>query len=142
MSKPKWHEAWQDAFEQSFDEDDLEPVSHPLEKKKAVAIRRHEDGSTEIVKTATGAEAVKMIVEAEDQGLSVEKNVGEVEGLMAEQNGATDVPPEIYQLMSVVIDFARELGQEWRGRHDEDLLEETGPVSATEIDYTMDDVES
>jgi type III secretion system FlhB-like substrate exporter len=139
MSKPKWHDAWQEAFEDGFDED-AERLTHPAEKK-AVAIRRNEDGSTEVVRTASGAEAIKMIAEAEAQGLAIEQNSTQVEELMAEQNGATDVPPEIYALMSSVIDFARELTEEWKCRHDEDLLGQPKLVSATEIEYTMDDVE-
>lgn len=72
MSKPKWHEAWQDAFDDGFEEAG-EPLTHPMERK-AVAVRRKEDGSTEIVKTATGAEAEKMIAQARAQGLGVHKN--------------------------------------------------------------------
>lgn len=136
MSKPKWHEAWQDAFEDGFEEG--ERLNHPMEKK-AVAVRRHEDGTTEVVKVAKGAEALKMIAEAEAQGMAVESDASQVERIMADQNGATDVPPEIYRLMSTVIDFARELTVEWRHRYD-DLLEPP-TVSATEIEYTMDDVE-
>lgn len=140
MSKPKWHEAWQDAFEDGFDEDEVTPVQHPLEKK-AIAVRRNKDGSTEIVKTASGAEALQMIAQAEAQGISVEKDSDRVESLMAEQNGATDVPPEIYQIMSVVIDFAQELCQEWKSSKNESLLE-PGPKLMSEMEYTMDDVDS
>ncbi len=136
MSKPKWHEAWQDAFEDGFEEG--ERVTHPMEKK-AVAVRRRDDGTTEVVKVAKGAEALKMIAEAEANGLSVESDASRVEQIMADQNGATDVPPEIYQLMSTVIDFARELSVEWCHRYD-DLLEPRA-AAATEIEYTMEDVE-
>lgn len=137
MSKPKWHDAWQEAFEEGFE--DGERVQHPLEKK-AVAIRRNEDGTTEVVKVAKGAEAAKLIAEAEAQGLSIETDSNQVESLMAEQNGATDVPPEVYQLMSAVIDFARELSSEWKSRN-EDLIDEAPEMPSTEIEYTMDDVE-
>ena len=133
MTRPKWHEAWLDAF----DGEEATPVQHPLEKK-AIAVRRKEDGSTEILKTATGAEALQMIAQAEAQGISVEKDSDRVESLMAEQNGATDVPPEIYQIMSVVIDFAQELCQEWKSSKTESLLE-PGPKLVTEVEYTMDD---
>ena len=92
MSKPKWHEAWQDAFEEGY-EGEGEPLTHPKEKK-AIAVRRNEDGTTTIVKTATGAAAAKMIAEAQAEGMSVESNADQVEALMAEQNGATDVPPD------------------------------------------------
>lgn len=139
MSKPKWHEAWQDAFEEGFD-DEGESLTHPAERK-AIAVRRNEDGSTTVVKTATGAEAMKMIAEAEASGMAVESNADQVESLMAEQNGATDVPPEVYQLMSVVVSFAQELCAEWVSSQKESLLEDDEtPRLATEIEYTMDDI--
>lgn len=141
MSKPKWHEAWQDAFDEGFEEG--EPVTHPAERK-AIAVRKNADGTTTVVKTASGAEAEKMIADAQSRGMEVESNAEHVESLMAEQHGATDVPPEVYQLMSVVIEFAQELCQEWKSSRNESLLEEEGaPLQlATEIEYTMDDVDS
>lgn len=139
MTRPKWQDAWQDAFENGFEEEDGE--QGPSAQKKAVAIRRHADGSTEVVKVASGADADRMIAEAEAQGLEVESDASKVEKLMADQHGATDVPPEIYRLMSTVIDFARELTVEWRHRYDE-LLDGESAGTGTEIEYTMDDVES
>ena len=139
MTRPKWTEAWQDAFDEGFEE---EPTAQVDTEKRAVALRRNEDGTTEIVKVAKGAEALKLIAEAEAQGLSVETDRDQVEQLMAEQNGATDVPPEVYQLMSAVIDFARELSSEYATRHQELLDDEEGLSLGTEIEYTMDDVES
>lgn len=139
MTRPKWHDAWQDAFEDGFEDEDGEQGAP--KPKKAVAIRRHADGSTEVVKVASGADAERMIAEAEAQGLEVQSDASEVEKMMADQHGATDVPPEIYRLMSTVIDFARELTVEWRHRYD-DLLEPESPGTGTEIEYTMDDVES
>lgn len=136
MSKPKWHEAWQDAFDQGF-----EQSPDPAEKK-AVAVRQNPDGTTSVVKTARGAEAARMIAQAEADGLSVESDAEQVEALMSEQNGATDVPPEVYQLMSLVIEFAQELCQEWRASRVESLLEDDeAPLRpATELEYTMDDI--
>lgn len=129
MSKPKWHEAWREAFDDGFD-DEAEPT------KRAIAVRRGEDGSTEFVRAASGDEALKMIAEAEAAGLSVEQNETQVEALMAEQTGATDVPQEVYQLMSVVVDFAQELCQEWRHSRSENL----SPTSSTEIEYGLEDL--
>ena len=134
MSKPKWHEAWQESFDVESAAENAQEETKP-KQKKAIAIRRKKDGTTEILKTATGAEAEQMIAEAEAKGMSVERNASQVESLMTEQNGSTDVPPEIYQLMSAVIDFAQELSAEWRSRNDESLLEEELPL-ATEIEYS------
>ena len=140
MTRPAWHDAWQEAFEEGFDDSEGERLPHPAEKK-AVAIRRKEDGSTEIIGTAAGAEALKMIADAEARGLSVERSSDQVESLMAEQNGATDVPPEVYRLMSVVIDFAQELCQEYKSSQSESLLEDERPRLVNEVEYTMDDVD-
>lgn len=139
MSKPKWHDAWSEAFEEGFQDSQTEATQQPSEKK-AISVRRNPDGTTEIVKTAVGAEALKMIAEAQAQGLSIEKDATQVESMMAEQNGATDIPPEIYQLMSAVIDFAQELSAEWRSSQSDDVLD-TEVRSATEIEYTLEDVE-
>lgn len=141
MSKPKWHEAWQDAFDEGFEEG--EALTHPAERK-AIAVRKNADGTTTVVKTASGAEAEQMIARAQAQGMEVESNAEHVESLMAEQNGATDVPPEIYHLMSAVIGFAQELCQEWRSSKSDSLLEDDeSPLRlAGEIEYTMDDVEN
>lgn len=139
MSKPRWTEAWQEAFDDGFDGDEEQVASS---EKKAVAIRRNPDGTTEIVKVAKGAEALKLIAEAEAQGLAVETDTEQVEELMAEQHGATDVPPEVYQLMSAVIDFARELSAEYANRHKDSLDDDEEEIHlATEIEYTMEDVE-
>ena len=95
MTRPKWHEAWQDAFDEGFEEG--EPVTHPAERK-AIAVRKNADGTTTVVKTASGAEAEKMIADAQSRGMEVESNAEHVESLMAEQHGATDVPPEVMAL--------------------------------------------
>ena len=141
MSKPKWHEAWQDAIDEG-----AEPAQKPTQEskpkkkvKKAIAVRRKKDGTTEILKTVTGVEAEKMIADAHSKGMKVEQRASQVESLMKEQNGATDVPPEIYQIMSAVIDFAQELNAEWKGRNEESLLDDDLSLP-TEMEYTMDDV--
>lgn len=139
MSKPKWHEAWQDAFDEGYEEQS--EAEGERKQKKAIAIRRNEDGSHEIVKVATGVEAERLIAEAESQGLTVEQDQGRVEQLMAEQTGATDVPPEVYSLMSAVIDFAQELNAEWESRYDDLLDQDEDLGAAAEFEYTMDDVE-
>ena len=139
MSKPKWQDVWEDAFESGFDKMPGERVQHPLEKK-AVAVRHNPDGTTEVVKTATGVEAMKMIAEAEASGLSVNRDTDQVEDLMSEQNGATDVPPEIYQLMSAVIGFAQELNEEWRLRNEDSLLDSDSEALETNAEFIAGDV--
>lgn len=137
MSKPKWQDAWQDAFDEGFEEGS-EGEGGP---KKAIAIRQNDDGTHEIVKVATGVEAERLIAEAQSHGLTVEQDFDRVEQLMSEQTGATDVPPEVYQLMTAVIEFAQELNTEWESRYDDILSEDDDLGAASEVEYTMDDVE-
>ena len=139
MSKPKWHEAWQESFDEGQEQGKAKESKPKKKVKKAIAVRRKKDGTTEILKTVTGAEAEKMIADAHSKGMKVEQRASQVESLMKEQNGATDVPPEIYQIMSAVIDFAQELNAEWKGRNDESLLDDDLPLP-TEMEYTMNDV--
>ena len=86
-------------------------------------------------------EAERLIAEAQSHGLTVEKDHDRVEQLMSEQTGATDVPPEVYQLMTAVIEFAQELNAEWESRYDDILSEDEDLGAASEVEYTMDDVE-
>lgn len=135
MSKPKWHEAWQEAFEEGMDETE----AAQKKEKKAVAVHTDAQGNTRVVKTATGAEAERMIAEARAEGVEVRTNAAEVEGLLVEQSGATDVPAAVYELMSAVIGFAQELDEEWRVQNSEEL---PAPQSAsTEFEFTIDDIE-
>lgn len=132
MSRPKWTDAWQEAFEDGLDGDEQAPG-----KKKAVAIATDEDGNTRVIRTATGVEAEKMIAEAQASGMEVRSNASEVEGLLEEQSGATDVPAQVYELMSAVIGFAQELDQEWKLQNSEEL---PAPSAATEFEFTVDDL--
>ena len=132
MSKPKWHDAWQESFQEGFAEDS--------EEKMAVQVEAAPDGTTRIVKTAKGAEAHKMVAQAKAAGLDVLEDAAGVEQLMEEESGATDVPPEIYALMSAVIDFAQDLDAEWKASLEEDSLLDEEPSLATEIEFTVDDV--
>lgn len=133
MSKPKWHDAWQENFEEGFAEDSPE--------KMAVQVEAAPDGTTRIVKTAKGDEARKMIAQAKAAGLDVLEDAAGVEQLMQEETGATDVPPEIYALMSTVIDFAQDLDAEWKASlEDSDSIDDEEIGLATEIEYTVDDI--
>lgn len=131
MSKPKWTEAWQEAFEEGVAEDGQRG------QKKAVAITTDEDGNTRVIRTASGAEAEKMIAQAQAKGMEVRTSAAEVEGLLEEQSGATDVPAAVYELMSAVIGFAQELDQEWKLENSEEL---PPPTASTEFEFTIDDL--
>ncbi len=95
MSRPKWTEA-------------VEP-----DEKKAVAVEHLPDGTTRVVAAATGVEAEKMIAKAQASGVDVQRSPEEVDQLLRSENEGTNVPPEVYELMSVVINFTQELNDQW-----------------------------
>lgn len=108
MSKPSWHDAME-----------------PPKKKKAVALKVGKDGIARVVKTAEGAAAEKLIAKAAAAGAEVQQNPEKVEQLLQqkaeqveqalqkahpENNG---MPPEIYELMVTIMNFAQELNEQW-----------------------------
>ncbi len=143
MSTPKksgepWHENWADAFEGGF-YDNLDGA----EEKKALLVETDAKGRTKVVGVATGAEAEKLIADAAASGLEIRQDAAQVEQLeentTAGLESATDVPPEIYDLMATVIHFAQELTQEWVVRDGAQPVPR--PSSSTELEFSHEDVE-
>ena len=96
-------------------------------------------GRTRVVGVAHGAEAERVIAEAQAGGVEVRQNAAQVEDLLLkEQTGATDVPPEIYELMSTIMSFAQDLSDEWSTRGSE-TLPRAGRI-ATELEFSHEDV--
>lgn len=108
MSKPSWHDAME-----------------PPKKKKAVALKVGKDGVARVVRTAEGAAAEKLIAKAAASGTEVRQDAQQVESLLKqnaekveqalqkahpENNG---MPPEIYELMVTIMNFAQELNEQW-----------------------------
>lgn len=135
--KGNWQETWAQSFEEGF-YDNLDGAEDEAERK-ALIVKRDAQGREKVVGVATGAEAERIIAEAQATGVEVRQNAAQVESLLQEQGAATDVPAEIYELMSVVIDFAQELSQEWTARAS-DSLPRAGTV-ATEIEYSHEAIE-
>jgi type III secretion system FlhB-like substrate exporter len=135
--KSNWEETWAEAFEEGF-YDNVDGAEDP--DRKALIVETDAQGRTRVVGVAEGAEAERLIAEAEASGLEVHRNASQVEELLQEQSGATDVPAEIYELMSTVMDFARELSEEWVGREAE-ILPRAGRVGR-EIEFSHEDVET
>jgi type III secretion system FlhB-like substrate exporter len=135
--KANWQETWAQSFEEGF-YDNVDGAEQESEKK-ALVVKRDAQGRERVVGVATGAEAERIIAEAERSGVEVRQNAAQVESLLEEGHGATDVPAEIYELMSVVIDFAQELSQEWSVRGS-DSLPRPGTV-ATELEFSHEDLE-
>ena len=143
MSTPKpsgepWHENWADAFEGGF-YDNLDGA----EEKKALLVETDAQGRTKVVGVATGAEAEKLIAEAQASGLEVRQDATRVEQLEETSasglESATDVPPEIYDLMATVIHFAQEMTQEWVVRDGAQPVPR--PSISGEIEFSHEDVE-
>ena len=109
MSTPEkdptpWHENWAEAFGGGF-YDNLDGA----EEKKALLVETDAKGRTKVVGVATGAEAEELIASAQARGMEVRQDASQVEELSEAGSApasATDVPPEIYDLMSTVIEFA------------------------------------
>lgn len=133
--KVNWEDTWANAFEEGF-YDNVDGAEDP--DKKALIVETDAQGRTKVVGVAHGAEAERLIAEAEASGVEVRRNASQVEDLLQEQSGATDVPAEIYELMSTVMDFARELSEEWVNRGS-DLLPRAGRVGR-EVEFSHEDV--
>lgn len=133
--KANWEENWANAFEEGF-YDNLDGAE---DEKKALIVETDAQGRTKVVGVATGAEAEKIIAEAQASGVEVRQNAAQVEQMLDEQEGATDVPPEVYELLSSLIEFAHDLGQEWSSRGQETLPR--AAALRTEVEYGHDEVE-
>lgn len=142
MSTPSDHKAaWEETWAQSFEEgfyDNVDGAEDP--EKKALIVETDARGRSKVVGVATGAEAERLIADAQAGGVEVRQNAAQVESLMQEQSGATDVPPEIYELMSTIIGFAQELGQEWVTRGQE-TLPRARMGRDGEIEFSHEDLE-
>ena len=99
MSRPDWEEVL-----------DSEPGAGG---KRAVAVRYGPDGEIEVLGVAEGAEAEAMIAQAERQGMAVRRDQEQVDDLFRSQQPASRVPPEVYELMSMMVEFAQELSDAW-----------------------------
>lgn len=132
--KAGWEENWANAFEEGF-YDNLDGAE---EEKTALLVETDARGRTKVVGVAHGEEAERIIADAQASGLEVRQNAEQLEHLLEEQSGATDVPAEIYNLIETLMGFAQELSQEWNHRGS-DLLPRPGRV-ATEIEYSHEAV--
>ncbi len=97
MSKPDWQEV----------------VASEGGGKRAVAVRYLEDGQVEVLGVAEGAEAEAMIAEAQSQGLEVRRDAQEIDDLFRSGQPSSRVPPEVYELLSMMVEFAQEINDAW-----------------------------
>ncbi len=115
-------------------------MSKPEELKRAAAISVSEDGEVKVIASAVGQKAEEMISKASEAGIPVRKDAEEIKKLLEEQGDRSNVPPEIYELMAAVIDFAQELNEAraapWE--YDEEIPEEP---EGEEEEYSEDEEE-
>jgi type III secretion system FlhB-like substrate exporter len=81
--------------------------------KRAVAVRYAADGEMEIVGIAEGADAEAMIARAQEGGIEVRQDKEQVDELFRSGQSPSRVPPEVYELMSVIVQFAQEINDAW-----------------------------
>jgi len=81
--------------------------------KRAVSVRYGADGEVEVLEVAEGPEAEAMIARAQEQGLEVRQDADEVDDLFRSHQPSSRVPPEVYELMSLMVEFAQEVNEAW-----------------------------
>jgi hypothetical protein len=47
------------------------------------------------------------------EGGGVRKDAQQLEEMLEQEHGGSQIPPDVYDLMAVVINFAQELNEEW-----------------------------
>jgi type III secretion system FlhB-like substrate exporter len=106
--------SWQDALEGA------------PEEKKAIAYALGPDGRRRVVAAGTGAAAEEIIARAQESGVEVRRNAGQVEELLRAEGEEHSIPPEVYEIMAAVINFAQELNEQFLQRR----FEADEPVEA------------
>lgn len=86
--------------------------------KRAVAVRYKPDGEIEVLGVAEGPEAEAMISQARAEGVEVRQNKEEVDELFLSGQPSSRVPPEVYELLSIVVEFAQEVNDAWATQND------------------------
>lgn len=91
-------------------------VNHMKEEKKALAIKREEDGTQRVVAFGTGKEAEAIIEKARDHNIEIVQDPDEVDRILKEEReGMRErvIPGKIYSLISEVVSFVTELNDAW-----------------------------
>ncbi len=118
MFKPSWQEA----------------MDRGERERKAVAYEIGPDGKRRVKAIGTGAAADEIIARAQESGVEVRRNAEQVEELLRQEGEDHSIPPEIYELMATVINFAQELNEQWLQREFERPAEAPEEKPAEEAD--------
>lgn len=102
------------------------------EEKKALAIKREEDGTCKVVAYGEGPAAEAIIEKAREHDVNIVQDSQEMERILEEgrsEEGA--VPERIYGLISEIVSFVTELNDEWIRRNFEGGEAEASAVAET-----------
>ena len=82
------------------------------EEKKALALKREEDGTYRVVAFGTGKDAEAIIEKAREHQIEIIQDPDEIEKILNEEQKRA-VPEKIYSLISEVVSFVAELNEAW-----------------------------
>jgi flagellar biosynthesis protein len=82
------------------------------EDKKALAIKREEDGALKVIAYGQGRDAEAIIEKARENDIEVVRDPEEVVRIL-EHEKEKAVPEKIYQLIGEIVTFVTELNEEW-----------------------------
>ncbi|MBI3926728.1 MAG: EscU/YscU/HrcU family type III secretion system export apparatus switch protein [Armatimonadetes bacterium] len=106
MSKPKWA-------------DIIEGQKDPSTPRMAVAYQRGPDGKTRVTAAGQGSAAEEIVRKAEEAGLPIGRDPERLRRLLQAEGEDSRIPPEIYELMSIIINFSQELNETWIMQHED-----------------------
>ncbi|GEM_PF-1959759 len=87
-------------------------------EKKALAIKREEDGTCKVVAYGEGPAAEAIIEKAREHDVDVVRDSREMERILEEKKSEEGAVPErIYGLISEIVSFVTELNDEWVKRN-------------------------
>jgi flagellar biosynthesis protein len=81
-------------------------------EKKAVALKREEDGSLRVVACGTGRDAEAIIEKAREHDIEIVQDRDEVEKILKGDEKPA-IPEKIYALVSEIVSFVTELNEAW-----------------------------
>jgi flagellar biosynthesis protein len=84
-------------------------------EKKAVALKREEDGTLKVIASGTGKDAEALIEKAREHNVEVIRDPDEIEKILKGQEKPA-VPEKIYGIISEIVSFVTEVNDAWLTR--------------------------
>jgi flagellar biosynthesis protein len=82
------------------------------DEKKALAVKREEDGTLKVVAYGRGRDAEAIIEKAREANVEIVRDPEEIDKIL-EGEREKAVPEKIYQLIGEIVTFVTELNEEW-----------------------------